>query len=140
MRTPVETGRRHFSELPDASSRGIRRIERRRRFPFGSSAISHLNNPHSAANRTFPRATARPQPQMASRPDDRSNGERTCSGPNDRTTALAHLRVVRRSLDAAIHQPLDPGNSDPSPTFSKGGMPGRESTYRYSRTGPGPIA
>ena len=53
MRTPVETGRLHFSELPDASSRGIRRIERRRRFPFGSSAISHLNNPHSAANRTY---------------------------------------------------------------------------------------
>jgi hypothetical protein len=52
MHTPVETGRLHFSELPDASSRGIRRIERRRRFPFGSSAISHLNNPHSAANRT----------------------------------------------------------------------------------------
>src|ERR1035437_7232066 len=53
MLSPVETGRLHFSELPDASSRGIRRIERRRRFPFGSSAISHLTNPHSAANRTF---------------------------------------------------------------------------------------
>jgi hypothetical protein len=54
MRTPVETGRLHFLEPPDASSRGrCRDMERRRRFPFGSSAISHLNNPHSAANRTF---------------------------------------------------------------------------------------
>jgi hypothetical protein len=118
MRTPVETGRLHFSELPDASSRGrCRDMERRRRFPFGSSAISHLNNPHSAANRTYPRATARPQPQMASRPDDRSNGERTCSVPNDRTTALAHQRVVRRSLAAAIHQPFDPGTPIRSPAF-----------------------
>jgi hypothetical protein len=107
MRTPVETVASMFSEPPDASSRGLRRdIERRRRFPFGSSAISHLNNPHSAANRTYPRATARPQPCWASRPDDRSNGERTCSVPNDRTTALAHRKggpsVVRSSDPSAV--------------------------------------
>src|SRR5664280_777881 len=89
MLSPVETGRRHFSELPDASSSGIRRIERRRRFPFGSSAISHLNNPHSAANRTFSTSDCAATSLEASRPDDRSNGERTCSVPNDRTTALA---------------------------------------------------
>ncbi len=50
--SPLETGRLHSRELPDASSRGQSRIKRRRRFPFGLSAISHLTNPHSAANRT----------------------------------------------------------------------------------------
>src|ERR1035437_11009904 len=108
MHTPVETGRLHFSELPDASSRGICRIERRRRFPFGSSAISHLNNPHSAANRTYPRATARPP---ALRRADRTTG-RTVNGPAPFRTIgrpPSHLGVVRQSFDAAIHQPFDSG-------------------------------
>ena len=38
--------------------------------------------------------------------------------PNDRTTALA-LGVVRRSLDAAIHQPFDPGTPIRSPAFHR---------------------
>ena len=75
-----------------------------------------------------PRATARPQPCWASRPDDRSNGERTCSVPNDRTTALVIWGWSARSLDAAIHQPFDPELRSAHPPSQKGGMPGREST------------
>ena len=73
----------------------------------------------------IPRATARPQPQMASRPDDRSNGERTCSVPNDRTTALASGGgPLGRSTQRSISRSTP--NSDPIARLStKGGMPGK---------------
>ena len=68
----------------------------------------------------FPRATARPQPQMASRPDDRSNGERTCSVPNDRTPALASGGGPLGRSTQAIHHPFAPElRSDHPPSIER---------------------